>query len=208
MRRGQCPRPQVRAAQLQLTPEGAGVRNTSLICFATAIALLCIPLGASAQDEMPKDSSASPVKKAPVAPPLPVPPAAADNSSELPPPGTMTDEPAAVLQALDKVTARVRRIAVKVGQAANFGTLSVKLDACRKAPPEDAPESAAFLEITDRGSSGPPRTVFSGWMFASSPALSAMDHPVYDISVVDCASEAAALTAASASSTPSAATPR
>ena len=67
-------------------------------------------------------------------------------------------------------------------------TLSILVDACRKAPPEDSPESAAFLKITD-GKSDAPQTVFSGWMFASSPALSAMDHPVYDISVVDCTSD-------------------
>ncbi len=156
---------------------------------------LGLTVAAWAQDEMPKDAPpAPPVNKN--AEPVPETP---EEPSALPP-GTMIDEPVAVLQALDKVTARIRRIPIKVGQDAAFGTLSVKVDACRKAPPEDPPESAAFLEITDKKPSTPPEKVFSGWMFASSPALSAMDHPVYDIWVVDCASDAA--TAATPASSP------
>ncbi len=136
---------------------------------------------ASAQDELPKDAPPPPkVDKAPIAPPT-------DESSALPP-GTMVDQPIAVLQGLDKITARVKRLPVKVGQTVSFGTLSVHVDACRKAPPEDSPESAAFLTIID-GKSNPAQPVFNGWMFASSPALSAMDHPVYDIWVVDCTSD-------------------
>ncbi len=140
---------------------------------------------------MPKDAPPAPkAGKSTVAP-------APEEPSALPP-GTMLDEPVAVLQALDKITARVKRLPVKVGQTLSFGTLKVQVDACRKAPPEDPPESAAFLKITD-GKSEPPQAVFSGWMFASSPALSAMDHPVYDIWVVDCTSD----TTASASTSPS-----
>jgi hypothetical protein len=184
-----------------------------------AVAALALSAGQTslAQEEMPKDSAPDPAKKPPVQAPAVTPPAltpqagapagttSPDDQPPPPPPGTMTDEPMAVLQALDKVTARVKRIDVNVGQSADFGTLSVKLDACRKAPPEDPPESAAFLEITDHKSNGPPQTVFSGWMFASSPALSAMDHPVYDISVVDCVSEAT--TAAASSTAPNPAPP-
>ena len=83
-----------------------------------------------------------------------------------------------------------------VGDTVKFGTLAVQVEACRKAPPEDSPEAAAFLKITD-GKADKPRTVFTGWMFASSPALSAMDDPVYDIWVVDCTSETASAAPAS-----------
>ena len=153
---------------------------------------LAVAGAALAQDELPKDAPPPPkAEKPPTAAPA-EPPLAA-------PPGTMMDEPVAVLQALDKVTARVRRLPIKVGQTATFGTLQVTVDACRKAPPEDSPESAAFLKITD-GRTDPPKIVFSGWMFASSPALSAMDHPVYDIWVVDCSSD----TTASAAPAPAA----
>jgi hypothetical protein len=135
-----------------------------------------------AQDELPKDAPPPPK------PSIAAPPAQAPEEPSALPPGTMIDEQVAVLQALDKITARVKRLSVHVGQVGTFGTLSILVDACRKAPPEDSPESAAFLKITD-GKSDAPQTIFSGWMFASSPALSAMDHPVYDISVVDCTSD-------------------
>jgi hypothetical protein len=138
-----------------------------------------------AQDELPKDAPPAPM------PVTPTPPAQEQEGPSALPPGTMLDQPVAVLQALDKVTARIKRLTVHVGQTGKFGTLSILVDACRRAPPEDPPESAVFLKITD-GKSDPPPTVFDGWMFASSPALSAMDHPVYDISVVDCSSDTTA----------------
>ena len=67
-----------------------------------------------------------------------------------------------------------------------FGTLSIRVRDCEKSPPEEPPESAAFVEI-DETRPGEVRTrVFSGWMFASSPALSALEHPVYDVTLLDC----------------------
>lgn len=94
--------------------------------------------------------------------------------------------PVAVLRTLDKVTARVNTIEVPVGSSAELGALQVTVRACDKRPPEETPESAAFLEIQETKEGEPAKTVFSGWMFASSPSLSALEHPVYDIWVVDC----------------------
>ena len=94
---------------------------------------------------------------------------------------------AAALQALDKVTARVTRIVAPVDRPVRFGSLAITVRACLKTPPTEAPESAAFLTIDDiRPGSQEVRHVFSGWMFASSPAVSALEHPVYDVWVVDC----------------------
>lgn len=101
-------------------------------------------------------------------------------------PADMLDRGAALLQALDKTTARVSRLPIAVGKTESFGGLRITLRACRKAPPLDPPESAAFLEIVEVKSGETSVTVFSGWMFASSPALSAVEHPVYDIWVLDC----------------------
>ncbi|MSO71201.1 MAG: DUF2155 domain-containing protein [Alphaproteobacteria bacterium] len=92
----------------------------------------------------------------------------------------------AVLQGLDKITARVRSLELEFGETLVFGTLRITLRACRKAPPEDAPEAVAFLEITEVRPPQFPIRIFSGWMFASSPALSALEHPVYDVWVTDC----------------------
>ncbi|WP_119418944.1 DUF2155 domain-containing protein [Desertibaculum subflavum] len=93
---------------------------------------------------------------------------------------------AAVLQGLDKVTARVSRFEAPVGQTVGFNRLRITVRACRKRPPEEPPESAAFLEIDDVQPNGEVKRVYSGWMFASSPAVAAMEHPVYDVWVLDC----------------------
>ena len=92
----------------------------------------------------------------------------------------------AVLQGLDKVTARVSEITAPVGRLVRFGTLEITVRACHKTPPEEPPESAAFIEIRDAKPGEAGVELFSGWMFASSPGLSAMEHPVYDIWVLDC----------------------
>jgi hypothetical protein len=92
----------------------------------------------------------------------------------------------AVLQGLDKITARISTIKVAVGETVNFGSLQITVQACDKHPPEETPESAAFLQVVEQKPGEQPVTRFSGWMFASSPALSAMEHPVYDLWVLDC----------------------
>lgn len=92
----------------------------------------------------------------------------------------------AVLQGLDKVTAQISRIEAPVGQFVRFGTLEIVARTCDKRPPEETPESAAFLDIADVKPDEPAETIFQGWMFASSPALNSMEHPVYDVWVLDC----------------------
>ncbi len=92
----------------------------------------------------------------------------------------------AVLQSLDKVTARVSTVTVPVGRTAKFGTLFIKVHQCDKRPPEETPESAAFLDITEHNTDGQSVRIFTGWMFASSPALNALEHPVYDVWVINC----------------------
>jgi hypothetical protein len=95
-------------------------------------------------------------------------------------------EPVALLQGLDKITARVSKIEVPVGTPVRFGTLSIRVRDCEKNPPEEEPESAAFLEIDEVRPGEVNLRVFSGWMFASSPALSALEHPVYDVNLLEC----------------------
>ncbi len=91
-----------------------------------------------------------------------------------------------ILGALDKVTARVNTLKGLVGMPVKFGTLEIMAQTCVTTPPEDPPESASFLQIYQIQEDRDEQQVFSGWMFASSPALSAMDHPVYDIWVLGC----------------------
>lgn len=93
----------------------------------------------------------------------------------------------AVLRTLDKVTARVATIEAPIDAATRFGTLRVIPRACLVAPPIEPPERAAFLEIREPdGPEGGDVVRFRGWMFASSPGLSALEHPVYDVWLLDC----------------------
>jgi len=104
----------------------------------------------------------------------------------------------ATLRALDKITGRSTDIVVKVGEPVVYGSLNIELQACFQTPPEEVPESAAFLKVsstlpmadeeTDEVKDSP--VVFSGWMYASSPGLSALEHPVYDIWVIRCTAPA------------------
>ncbi len=103
----------------------------------------------------------------------------------------MQDMPVIKLQSIDKITGRTLTFEARVGSTVKYGPLYIKVQACRKAPPIEQPESAAFLqiwEIAPHAKQGKENSewVFSGWMFASSPALSAMDHPIYDVWVLDC----------------------
>ena len=91
-----------------------------------------------------------------------------------------------ILQGLDKVTARVHTFEAPVESIIRFGTLEIIARQCDKRPPEETPESSAFLDILEIRQGEPTQSLFRGWMFASSPALSALEHPVYDVWVLDC----------------------
>ena len=98
----------------------------------------------------------------------------------------MTEFPRVKLQSLDKGTARTMTFDAKVGSTLRFGPLYMRVQSCQKSSPIDKPEAAAFLQIWEVDTDDEAQWVFSGWMFASSPGLSPMDHPIYDVWVLDC----------------------
>jgi hypothetical protein len=103
--------------------------------------------------------------------------------------GAARGETIAILQGLDKTTARISTIEAPLDQSVRFGGLVITARACVKRPPEEPPETAAFLQIDEilpGGNSANATRVFSGWMFKSSPALSALENPIYDVGVLDC----------------------
>lgn len=104
----------------------------------------------------------------------------------------------AVLQGLDKVTARVTTLRAEVGETVPFGTLEIIVRHCNKRPPEETPESAAFLDVWEMRPGEPAVGLFRGWMFASSPGLNALEHPVYDVWVLDCENKISSSAATSA----------
>lgn len=141
--------------------------------------------------------------------------------------GTQTDFPdieavkarkpvSVTLRALNKITAKYSDIEISIGETAKYRALEITPRYCDKRPPEEFPETTAFVEIVDKGvkrksdfkgeapalrdEAGesepltspqsapvlPEGTIFSGWMFKSSPALNGVEHPVYDVWVIDC----------------------
>jgi len=116
----------------------------------------------------------------------------------LPRPAAAIAGTVAVLQGLDKITARVSTFEAPIDKPVRFGTLEITVRYCDRAPPEDPPESAAFLNIREiKVGSTTPVELFQGWMFASSPALSALEHPVYDVWVLECRTSNASKTSES-----------
>ncbi len=92
----------------------------------------------------------------------------------------------AQLQALDKVTARVTVLSARVGTPATFGTLTINLRACNARPADEVPDAAAWMEITDSRAQPGAGPAFRGWMFANAPAVNTLEHPVYDIRILEC----------------------
>ena len=97
-----------------------------------------------------------------------------------------------IMQGLDKVTARVSTFEAPLGATVQFGTLEITVKSCDRTPPEEPPESAVLLEVMENRPDEPLSELFIGWMFSSSPALSALEHPVYDVWVLECKRTAAA----------------
>jgi hypothetical protein len=96
----------------------------------------------------------------------------------------------ALLQGLNKITARTSKLAVTFEHPIKFGNLSIILHSCWKSPPEDAPENKALLEMWEEIPGEVRKKIFSGWMFSSSPLISAPEHPVYDITLLECTGKA------------------
>jgi len=98
------------------------------------------------------------------------------------------DYPKVTVRILDKITADTQTFDLEIGKTVAYGALRIRPQACKKTPPIEEPESASFLQIWEKMYEGTDEWVFSGWMFASSPSLSPMEHPVYDVWVMDCTS--------------------
>ena len=111
------------------------------------------------------------------------PPPAPSPSAPQPQQPAWLPQGSAQVQVLDKVNAQSAVLTVKVGQEAQFGSLTIQVQACNVHPPDQPQDSAAFLTITDSHSDAPG---FSGWMLADNPSLSMLQHPIYDVRVVGC----------------------
>ncbi|MBI4723744.1 MAG: DUF2155 domain-containing protein [Rhodomicrobium sp.] len=92
----------------------------------------------------------------------------------------------AMFAALDKVTGRVSPLEIKMGQTVTFGALKVTARACYTNPPTEVPETAAFIEVDELLLDGSAKRIFTGWTFAESPGLHAVEHPTFDVWLTSC----------------------
>ena len=94
--------------------------------------------------------------------------------------------PTAVFSGLDKITGRIVSFEVAVDETVQFGALQLTPRVCFSRPPTETPKTTAFLEVDEVTLDNKYRRIFTGWMFASSPGLHAIEHPIYDVWLVEC----------------------
>lgn len=92
----------------------------------------------------------------------------------------------AVFAALDKVTARISKLPVPLNETQQFGSLKVTPRVCFSRPSDEQPKTSTFVEVDEMMLDGQQRRLFAGWMFAESPGLNAVEHPVFDVWLTGC----------------------
>jgi hypothetical protein len=122
--------------------------------------------------------------------PAPAAPAAAVPAPAAPTPAAAPAQPQGgtllMMRGLDKITGRPTNITAPIGKPVQFATFTITAQYCYSTPPSETPETTAFVQIEDHRPDQPARKIFSGWMYASSPGLNAVEHPLYDVWVISC----------------------
>jgi hypothetical protein len=137
-------------------------------------------------------SIAAPAIPAPAAAnaPAATPAAAPDAENAPPPPLAVAPGTTLMLRGLDKITGKPTDIAAPIGKPVQFATLTITARYCYSTPASETPETSAFIQIDDHRPDQGAKHVFSGWMYASSPSLNGMEHPLYDVWVINCSNGA------------------
>jgi hypothetical protein len=102
------------------------------------------------------------------------------------PPAQKIANKKASFSGLDKITGRIINFDADIGETVQFGALRVKTDACYTRPATETANTDAFVEVDEITLQGEVKRIFSGWMFAASPGLHGVEHPIYDIWLTDC----------------------
>ena len=102
------------------------------------------------------------------------------------PPPQRIANPTAVFSGLDKITGRIISFDVAINETVQFGALQVTPRVCYSRPPTETPNTDAFVEVDEVTLQGEIKRIFTGWMFAASPGLHAVEHPIYDVWLTDC----------------------
>jgi len=159
--------------------------------------------GIAAAMAQPAPVSPAPAATSGAGAPMPATPDA--NTPETPPapPPPLADAPGTtlLLRGLDKITGKPTNIVAPIGKPVEFATLTITARYCYSTPPSETPETSAFIQIDDHRPDQKEKRVFSGWMYASSPGLNGMQHPLYDVWVINCSNGAPNTPVAAMSST-------
>jgi hypothetical protein len=139
------------------------------------------PPGAAGTPQRP--AQPRPRDAAPALPPGTPPP---PTETVLAPSALKITHPTAVFSGLDKVTGRIITFDVAINETVQFGALQVTPRACYTRPPSETPNTDSFMEVDEVTLQGEVRRIFTGWMFAASPGLHAVEHAIYDVWLVDC----------------------
>jgi hypothetical protein len=102
------------------------------------------------------------------------------------PPAQRIINPATVFAGLDKITGRIISFDVAINETVQFGALQVTPRVCYSRPPTETANTNAFVEVAEVTLQGEIKRIFTGWMFAASPGLNAVEHPIYDVWITDC----------------------
>jgi hypothetical protein len=114
------------------------------------------------------------------------PPPPSDDEVVAGPPAQRIIHPTAHFSGLDKITGRIINFPVDIGETVQFGALQLTTRACYTRPPTESANTDAFVEVDEVTLQGEVKRIFTGWMFASSPGLHAVEHPIYDLWLTDC----------------------
>jgi hypothetical protein len=107
-----------------------------------------------------------------------------------------------MMRGLDKITGRPTSITAPIGKKVVFASLTITARFCYSTPASETPETTAFVQIEDHRPDQAARTIFSGWMYGSSPGLNAVEHPLYDVWVISCNNAPAPAVASNTSTAP------
>jgi hypothetical protein len=118
------------------------------------------------------------------------------------PPEQRLANPTAIFAGLDKITGRTITFDVAINETVQFGALQVTPRACYSRPPTETPRTDAFVAVDEVTLQGEVRRIFTGWMFAASPGLHAVEHPIYDVWLTDCKGALPEVTAQAPQDTP------
>ncbi len=96
------------------------------------------------------------------------------------------ENPIAVFSGLDKITGRIISFEAEIDETVQFGALQLTSRVCYTRPPTESPNTTSFIEVDELSLDGSLSRIFGGWIYANSPGLNAIEHPVYDVWLVDC----------------------